>query len=180
MLTLSAIDAAGVLPGDRVEHGAIITDDALAWIKSLGVTVVTQPLFLTQREMAYRADVPPEDHPNLWRVGSIKRENIPMAFGSDAPFESYNPWKVMAAAVNRPKGFGSNEGLSPEDALAAYCKPAHDAGAAPRRIAAGQPADMCLLSTSWDHARERLPDVKVSATWIGGDLVYQSIDEAPV
>ena len=175
MLTLAAIEMAGPVYGDRIEHAAIADDAAISWMKTLGVIVVSQPNFITEREAAYAKDVPIEDHKNLWRLKTFQEAGLKLAAGSDAPFGDPNPWAAMAAAAERPSGFEA-EAISPEEALSVYTKPASDAGAPPRSIAVGQPADVCLLGSSWAQAREKLSDVKVQATWIAGELVYNRVD----
>jgi len=175
MLTLAALDLAGPVYGDRIEHAAIADDAAIEWMKKLGVIVVTQPNFITEREAAYLKDVPRDEHKNLWRLKAFADAGLKVAAGSDAPFANPNPWAAIAAAVKRPKGF-EGEAISPEAALALYTKPANDAGAKPRKIEIGEPADLCLLDSSWADARRNLTDVKVQATWVGGELVYNRVD----
>ena len=175
MLTLAALEMAGPVYGDRVEHAAIADDASIAWMKKLGVIVVTQPNFITEREAAYLKDVPREDHQNLWRLKAFTEAGLSIAAGSDAPFGNPNPWAAMAAAVSRPKGF-ENEAVSPEAALTLYTKPASDAGARPRRVAMGEIADLCLLDRPWVDTRKNFADVIVQATWIGGELVYNRVD----
>ncbi|MDA8707775.1 amidohydrolase family protein [Hellea sp.] len=175
MLTLAALDMAGPIYGDRIEHAAITDDVAIEWMKKLGVIVVTQPNFIIEREAAYLKDVPIDEHKNLWRLKAFADAGLSVAAGSDAPFGNPDPWAAMAAAVSRPKGF-EGEVVSPEMALGFYTKPANDAGAQPRRIKIGVPADLCLLDNSWADARKNLTDVKVQATWVGGELVYNRVD----
>lgn len=172
MLTLAAIEGAGAHIGDRIEHAAIADDAAIEWMARLGVTVVAQPNFLAERQEAYRKDVPEIDHKNLWRLAAFDRAGLPMAGGSDAPFGDINPWKAMNAAVNRPKGFGKDEALSPEAALNLYVKPSHAAYAPSRRIEVGCDADLCLLTEPWKKARLNLANVNVKATWVVGENVY--------
>jgi len=142
-------------------------------MKTLGVIVVTQPNFITEREAAYVKDVPPQDHKNLWRLKAFADAGLNLAAGSDAPFGDPNPWTAMAAAVKRPSGF-DNEAITPEMALALYSKPAKDAGAEPRKIEIGAAADLCLLDRCWAETREHLSDVKIQATWIEAKMVYQA------
>ena len=177
MLTLAAIEQAGPMPGDRIEHAAIADEAAIKWMKALDLIVVTQPNFIQERVKAYRRDVPQVDHQYLWRLKAF--ESLRCAAGSDAPFGNPDPWKAMAAAVTRPEGFEA-EAISPEEALALYTKPADDAGGLPRKAAIGAPADLCLIDRTWHEARKNLADVEVIATWIGGELVYNRVDEAPV
>jgi len=173
MLTLAAIEMAGPVYGDRIEHAAIADDEAIKWMRKLGVIVVTQPNFIAERVEAYRKDVPEMDHQNLWRLKAFGR--LKCAAGSDAPFGDLDPWKAMAAAVKRPSGF-EDEAITPEEALALYTKPANDAGGLPRKIAVGEVADVCLLDTRWAEARQNLRGVTVRATWINGELVYNRVN----
>jgi len=175
MLTLAAIEMADPLYGDRIEHAAIADDAAIEWMKKLGVIVVTQPNFITEREAAYVKDVPKDDHKNLWRLKAFEDAGLKLAAGSDAPFGDLNPWAAMAAAAKRPKGF-EDEAVTPEQALAFYTKPANDAGAEPRKIQIGEVADLCLLDRNWSKARSSFSDVTVQATWISGELVYNRVD----
>jgi len=166
MLTLSAIEMAGPMKGDRIEHGAVAPDTAIGWMKRLGLKVVTQPHFLTARADKYRAEVDTQDLPHLWQAQAFLNEGIEMAFGSDAPFEGFNPAEIMSAAVHRPSGFGDHAGVSPESALKAYTNN--------KTIAVGESADMCLLSTRWADIRDNLSDMTVLKTWIKGDVVFSS------
>jgi len=160
MMTLAAMDDAGPLKGDRIEHAAIADEAAIEWMQKLGVIVVTQPNFIAERAAAYVQDVPADDHIHLWRLKSFADAGLPLAAGSDAPFGDPNPWKAMAAAVNRPAGFEA-EAITPEEALALYTKPADDAGGKPRKVAVGEPSALILLDKSWAEAREDLGAITV-------------------
>ncbi len=165
MLTLAAIEEAGTLSGDRIEHAAIADEAAIEWMQRLDVIVVTQPNFITEREAAYAKDVPLSDHANLWRLKSFSDAGLALAAGSDAPFGDPNPWAAMAAAVNRPEGFGQDEAITPEDALELYTKPADDAGGEARKVIVGEPADLILLDRSWRDARVDLGGVTVKRSY---------------
>lgn len=173
MLTLAALEIAGPVYGDRIEHAAIADDAAIEWMSKLEVIIVTQPNFIVERERAYIKDVPQYEHKNLWRLKAFADAGLKLAAGSDAPFGDPNPWTAMAAATVRPSGFES-ESVSPETALELYTKPSGDAGGVARRIEIGATADMCLLDRPWAKAQKNLTDVRVKATWIDGEIVYQS------
>jgi len=172
MLMLLAIEEAKPMTGDRIEHAAIADEDMIAWMKRLGLIIVTQPNFIVERAKAYLKDVPIAEHKNLWRLRSF--ESLKCAAGSDTPFGDANPWKAMDAAVNRPEGLDFGEAISPEAALKLYTKPAHNAGAPARKIAVGEIADLCLLDRGWAKARSNLSDVKVMRTWIDGKSVFKT------
>jgi predicted amidohydrolase YtcJ len=169
-LTLAAIDAAGAHPDDRIEHASIAPDEAVEWIARLGLSVVTQPHFLTERAAEYAREVDAADRPLLYRLQAWRDAGVRLAGGSDAPFGGLNPWGTMAAAVNRPPGFGAGEALSPEAALGLFLGHPDDPGGTARRVAVGAPADLCLLDRGWAAARADLGAVGVRVTLVAGEI----------
>ncbi len=148
-LALAAWDDAGARRGDRIEHGAVVPDEMAAHVAALGLTVVTQPGFVAERGDDYLADVDEDDRPFLWPCASLLAAGIPVGFGTDAPFGDADPWRAVAAAVERrtPTGavLGAAERLPAGSALERFLAPLDDPGGAPRRVTAGAPADLCLL-----------------------------------
>jgi predicted amidohydrolase YtcJ len=169
-LTLAAIEAAGAHPGDRIEHASIAPDEAVEWIARLGLTVVTQPHFLTERAAEYAREVDAADRPLLYRLQAWRDAGVRLAGGSDAPFGGVNPWAAMAAAVNRPPGFGAGEALTPEAALGLFLGHPNDPGGAARQVAAGAVADLCLIDRGWKMARVDLGAVGVRVTVVAGEI----------
>jgi predicted amidohydrolase YtcJ len=175
MLTLAAIEEAGPMPGDRIEHASVVTPANAEWIARLGLTIVTQPHFLAERGAAYRVEVEPGDRPWLYRLAGLKRAGIGLAAGSDAPFGTLDPWAAMAAAVDRPEGFGNYEALTPEEALALYTGTAIAPATQNRKVVEGSVADLCVLDRPWSAARCDLAAVRVRATLVGGAVAYSSV-----
>ena len=169
-LTLAAIEAAGAHPGDRIEHASIAPDEAVEWIARLGLSVVTQPHFLTERAAEYAREVDCEDRPLLYRLQTWRDAGVRLAGGSDAPFGGLSPWAAMAAAVNRPPGFGAGESVSPEAALGLFLGDSDDPGGPARQLTNGAPADLCLLDRGWQAARADLGAVGVCLTLVGGEI----------
>jgi predicted amidohydrolase YtcJ len=168
-LTLAALDAAGRMAGDRIEHGAVLPADSLRDLH--GLTVVTQPHFVTERGAQYATDVPAEDLPDLWRLRSLLGAGVAVAAGSDAPFGSADPWHVMRSATRRPSGLGPAEEISAADALRLFLgQPG--APAVPRAVAPGVAADLVLLRVPPDEALRTLASDLVAATFAGGVPVY--------
>ncbi|MEY2476545.1 MAG: hypothetical protein QOG87_1860 [Actinomycetota bacterium] len=149
VLALAALESAGARPGDRIEHGAVIPDDAVDTLVRLGLTVVTQPAFVRERGDRYLADVDADDRPHLWRCGSLLRAGVAVAGSSDAPHGPADPWQAMRAAVERRTAagavLGDDERVTARVALDLFLGPLDDPGGPPRRVAAGAPADLCLL-----------------------------------
>ena len=183
VFTLAALEAAGVLAGDRIEHAGIAPDHLIAEIATLGLAVVSQPHFIAERGDQYRVDVDAANRRALYRLRAFVEAGVVLAAGSDAPFGSADPWAAMRAAVTRttPSGaiIGGAEALSPEQALSLYLADPENL-ARQRHIAPGMAADLCLLAVPWEVARTRLSASDLRATLIGGRLSHQSVDQAPV
>ena len=177
VFALSALMEAGTMPGDRIEHASVTDDATMGLVVEAGVCVVTQPNFILERGEQYLADVEPADHPYLYRCRGFLDAGVPLGGGTDAPFGEPDPWTAIRASVTRRTGdgqvIGPNEALSPERALALFTTPAGDPGGAPRRIAVGETADMCLLDRSWKEARESLRHEHVAATILGGEVIFR-------
>ena len=173
MLTLAAIEQAGSMDGDRIEHAGIALPHCAEWMAHLGVTVVTQPHFISERGDAYRREVDAEMQPWLYRLKGLLHAGVRLAAGSDAPFGGLNPWASMAAAVTRSAPF-SAEQLSADEALGLYTGKGHAPGDGARSIAPGATADLCLIDRRWEAAQRDLGDVHVQATIAGGEVIFET------
>jgi predicted amidohydrolase YtcJ len=137
--------------GDRIEHAGVVPPELYGELRRLGVTVVTQPNFVAERGDQYRADVDPDDLPHLYPCARLLAAGVRVAAGTDAPFGHPDPWAAVRAAVHRraPDGhvLGPDDRVDPATALALFQGPATDPAtpAARRRVAPGQPADLCVL-----------------------------------
>lgn len=165
-VTLAAFATAGAMPGDRIEHGALIGAEAVPVIAALGLTVAANPGFVHARGDRWLRQVPPEDLPDLCRLASLRAAGIPLLAGSDAPYGPLDPWQIIRAACTRRTAHGAPlgpaEALEPEQALALHL-PA--AGPDP---ADGGLADLTILRPG---AALTGPD-PVQLTLIGGTMVY--------
>jgi predicted amidohydrolase YtcJ len=182
VFTLALLEEAGTMAGDRIEHASIASPELVARIAGLGVAVCVQPHFIHERGDRYLLDVDPRHHGDLYRVASLSSAGITLAGGSDAPFASADPWEAMAAAVSRRthdgQVIGVGEALSPEQALQLYLNLPDDLSRQ-RRIAVGEPADLCLLNRRWAEARDQLGSHLVRATIVAGAIAHNSVDQAP-
>ena len=176
VFTLAALREVGSSYGDRIEHASVAPPDTLPLLRSLGVTVVTQPNFIAERGDRYRADVDAGDLPWLYRLQGFLDHGIPLGGGTDAPYGNPDPWAAMRAAVERTTESGlclsPAERLTPERALDLFLTPAHAPGGRPMRLGIGARADLCLLRAPWSECRLRLDARDVAATFVAGRLVY--------
>jgi predicted amidohydrolase YtcJ len=176
VVTIAALRAAGARPGDRIEHAAVVPDDCLTDLADLGATVVTQPNFVAERGDQYLADVPSDEHHQLWRVASLIAAGIPVAMSTDFPFGDLDPWAALRAAVGRETASGTVLGPRERiDAAAAltmfFGTPEHPTRL--RSVSAGQPADLCVLAGTPGDVLNELDAGLVVGTYIEGRVVYE-------
>lgn len=170
VVTLAAFAETGTLPGDRIEHAALVGDDSIPLIADLGLAVVTQPGFVVARGVEYRRDIPAADHRDLYRHASLLRAGVKAVASSDAPFGDEDPWWTMVAAGHRE--LAPDERVSVEGVLAGLLSPLDDPGGPPRRVEVGADADLCLLRAPLADALSAPHRDAVAATICRGELAY--------
>jgi predicted amidohydrolase YtcJ len=175
VLTQVALDDAGVRPGDRIEHGALIPADSLPWLRERGVAVVTQPHFAIERGAQYADEVPADEMPDLWRLRSLRAAGVRIAAGTDAPFGTADPWSVVRAAAaprDLPQG---PESIPAFEALRLFLGRSR-APDVPRSIGPGEVADLTLLRTPPAEVLGELAagfgDDLVAATLVAGEPIF--------
>ena len=175
VLAVVAWRTVGAVPGDRIEHGAVVPPDLFAEIGELGLTVVTQPGFIRERGDQYLTDVDPADQPDLWRCRSLVDAGVAVAFGTDAPYGDADPWANVRTAVDRRTRtgavIGAGEALDAQSALDRFLGAA-DEPIAPRRLAVGSAADLCVLDRPLaEQLRDPTADA-VAHTVVAGRVVF--------
>ncbi len=168
----------------RIEHVQVLHPDDVPRLAQLNVVASMQPIHATSD--MYAADRFWGDRSVLsyaWRTQL--QHGALMAFGSDAPVESPNPFLGIHAAVTRRRadGLPSPEGWYPEqkltlaEALHGYTVGAAYAGNAEHRIgklSEGYLADLIVLDEDiFSVDPDRLLSIQPSATMIGGEWVWQ-------
>ena len=97
------------------------------------------------------------------------------AAATDAPYGPADPWRAMAAAVDRRTAagvvLGSDERIAARRALDLFLGPPDAPAGPPRRIEVGAAADLCVLDRPLADALEDLAAVRVTATLVAGRLV---------
>lgn len=175
VFALAALEQAGVRKGDRIEHAAVTPPELLLRIAEMGLAVVTQPHFISERGDHYLREVAADDQPWLYRLRGFLDAGVPLAGSTDAPFGDPNPWKAMHAATTRCSNsgqrIGAGEALTAEQALGLFLSPLPDPGAAATHIKIGIPADLCLLAEPWPLARLNLAAVKPALTIVSGNVI---------
>jgi predicted amidohydrolase YtcJ len=173
IVAVAAFERAGAA-GDRIEHASVVPPGYAAKLARLGLTVVTQPGFISARGDDYLREVPAPEQPWLYPCATLARAGTALAAGTDAPFGPQDPWRCVAAAVTRlaPSGrvVGPPERLSPARALRLFLTAADDPGRL-REIRPGNPGDVCVLRTPLRPFLSSPSADGVRASIIGGHLV---------
>lgn len=172
----SALAECGARADDRIEHAALAPPETLPLLADLGITIVSQPNFISERGDTYLADVENDDLPWLYRARGFIDAGIRLAGSTDAPLGDPNPWLAMDAAVRRRSragaSLGVDESLSPEAALALFTGELRSPGGPPCGIDVGSRADFCLLDRPWARARQDLAAVRVGITIKDGNCIW--------
>lgn len=163
----------------RIEHAQVVAPGDIERFARLQVIASMQPVHQTSdRTMAEaRLDPPRLTGAYAWR--SMERAGVRLAFGSDLPVESGEPFAGLAAAISRtgPDGqpFGgwrAEEAVSRETALDGFTRSAAYAAFAEDRIGTlmpGMRADFVLVDGDPLLASaSELRAMRVKETWIGG------------
>lgn len=116
--------AAGLGPGDRIEHGFWIPDELLDAVVSSGVAIVVSPAFVHERGDRYLQDEDLAASSGVHRLGSLLHAGVQVRAGSDAPYGSFDPWAAMRAATDRRTRSGrllsAGEAIPPLDAVGLF------------------------------------------------------------
>jgi predicted amidohydrolase YtcJ len=91
LLVLAVLDEVGVVHGDRIEHASVVVPEAARRLAALGLTVVTQPSFLSRRGDDYLDRVDADDLPFLWPFASLIAAGVRVGCSSDAPYGPAQP-----------------------------------------------------------------------------------------
>jgi predicted amidohydrolase YtcJ len=172
LLLLAALADAGAQSGDRIEHAALVPAELIPALRQQGLTVVSQPGFISQRGDDYRRDVPASEHADLYRAQSLLDGGVGYAVSSDAPYGPLDPWAVIAAATGRATSSGAvigpAERIAACQALSGYLsRPDQPAGPA-RPLTTGSPANLVLLRVPLAEALAAPSADLVATTFIGG------------
>jgi predicted amidohydrolase YtcJ len=177
----AVLDGGGNPRRHRIEHAGAMYPALTARAAELGIVVASQPGFLSTLGDGF-ADAFPESSDQLYAFASWRRAGIPVAGSSDAPVITASPLTGIRDAILRRTAagqvLGPGERLTAQDALAMYTRAAAFAMHREEEIGSLEPgklADFVVLDASpLDVDPERIGDIEVLATVVGGTPVYQS------
>jgi predicted amidohydrolase YtcJ len=172
----------------RIEHIEDVSAADIPRFGQLGVIASMQPLHAYPDEDAFKAWVPsvgPERAQRAWAWHSIQAAGGVLAFGSDWPIVTLNPWPGVQNAVTRqttegePKGgWIPSERITLADAIRGYTLNAAFAGHREKTegsLEAGKLADLIVVTQDIFRVDpSKIGETKVLLTMVGGRVVYES------
>jgi predicted amidohydrolase YtcJ len=165
----------------RLEHCGVLREDLIQRIKSLGAVVVTQPHFIWELGDGFREALGEERLKLTYPFASLRDIRI-IAFSSDRPVVEGAPFIGIQAAVRRQTQSGASlvpeERITIEEAIRWYTLGAASAAFEEQirgTLEPGKLADFIVLSENpFEVKPERISEIKIDLTVIGGKIVYKS------
>jgi predicted amidohydrolase YtcJ len=169
----------------RIEHAQIVDPADLPRFGRHSIIASMQPTHETSdwRMAEARMGIERLQGSYAWR--SMLDNHVPLAFGSDFPVESPNPFPGIAAAISREDGQGQPPGgwqpqqrLTLEEAFAAFTRGGAYAGFAEDRLGTLEPghmADFVFIDRDiFDHATpQQIRETHVQETYLAGNKVWE-------
>jgi predicted amidohydrolase YtcJ len=168
----------------RVEHAQIVDPADLPRFARFGTIASMQPVHEASDWRMAEARLGMERLGGAYAWKSMLANGVPVAFGSDFPVESPNPFHGLAVAISRedaqgqpPGGWMPEQRLDLQQALRAFTLGAAYAGFAEDRIGTlerGKYADFVLIDRDIfaDLPPAAIRETKVLQTWIAGTRAW--------
>jgi predicted amidohydrolase YtcJ len=172
----------------RIEHIETISPADIPRFGKLGVIASMQPLHAypdADTLDVWARNIGPDRASRAWVWKSIASAGGHLAFGSDWPVVTLNPWEGVQCAVTRQTkegkpeaGFVPEQRLSVAQAVEGYTLGAAFAGRREKTegsLEKGKLADLIIVSQNiFEIDAHKISETKVRTTIVGGQVVYQS------
>ncbi len=176
----------------KIEHIETITANDIPRFGTLGVVASFQPLHAYPDDdtlKVWAVNAGPDRASRAWAWQSVARSGGRLAFGSDWPVVTLNPWHGIQNAVTRQKrdgtpagGWVPNERVTLEQAIEGYTLGAAFAGhreASEGSLEKGKLADLLVLDRDlFKIAPSDIHRTNVLLTMVGGKIVHQAAEMA--
>ncbi|WP_375417645.1 amidohydrolase [uncultured Hymenobacter sp.] len=167
----------------RIEHAQVVSPADVPKFGQFGIVPSVQPTHATSDMYWAGERLGARRLPTAYAFRALQKQYGQVALGTDFPVENINPFYTFHAAVSRqdaraypPGGFQPENALSRADALRGMTTWAAHAAFEDQRkgqIRPGMLADFIILKTDLLTASpEKLRNIQVQQTWIGGERVY--------
>ncbi len=173
----------------RIEHFQIVDPADIPRLAPAGIIASMQPTHQTSDRLMAEARMGPNRLGGSYAWHTVLKSGARLAFGSDLPVESPNPFPGLSAAISRqdvegqpPGGWRPQERLTLGQALHAFTRGAAYAGFAEAKIGALEPgkyADFIVVDRDPTKIDAQvLAKTEVLETWVGGKKVWSRAPSA--
>jgi predicted amidohydrolase YtcJ len=167
-----------------IEHFQIVDPADIPRLAPAGIVASMQPTHQTSDRLMAEKRLGPNRLAGAYAWQSVLKSGAKLAFGTDFPVESPDPFPGLSAAVTRqdihgqpPGGWMPAERLTFAQALNAYTRGAAYAGFAENKIGALEPgkwADFIIVNRDPATVDPRAAGVtQVDETWVAGKKVWE-------
>ncbi|QNP45036.1 amidohydrolase family protein [Sphingomonas sediminicola] len=167
----------------RIEHFQIADPADIPRLAPAGIIASMQPTHQTSDRLMAEKRLGPDRLRGAYAWQSVIKSGARIAFGSDFPVESPNPFPGLSAAVSRQDINGQPQGgwipeerVSFEQALSGFTRDAAYAGFAEQKIGALEPgkwADFIIVDRDISASDPQdLARTQVLETWVAGKKVW--------
>jgi hypothetical protein len=167
----------------RIEHFQIVDPADIPRLAPAGIIASMQPTHQTSDRLMAEKRLGPNRLAGAYAWQTVLKSGARLAFGTDFPVESPNPFPGLAAGVSRqdmngqpPGGWIPSERLTFEQALDAYTRGAAFAGFAEDKIGSFEPgkwADFIIVDRDPTKSdAQALARTEVLETWVAGKKVF--------
>lgn len=174
----------------RNEHTQVLDPADLPRLAATGTIASMQPVHQISDRLMAEARLGPDRLSGAYAWKSIIGSGARLAFGSDAPVESVNPFPGLVAAMTREGtdgqpfgGWQPQERISREQAWRAYTLGAAYAGFAEDRLGSLEPgkrADFVIINEDIGLLGPRaIGTIEVQETWVNGERIYARVVDQP-
>ncbi|CAM4246923.1 amidohydrolase [Zobellia nedashkovskayae] len=169
----------------RIEHAQHLTTEDIKRFSKLNIIASVQPYHAIDDGRWAEELIGPERIKTTYAFKSLLDANTTLVFGSDWPVAPASPLYGMYAAVTRqtldnknPEGWVPEQKINIEQALTAYTKNGAYSSFDENikgTLEPGKLADFVILNENLTTIKpEKLKDVKVLQTYVGGKQVFKS------
>ena len=170
----------------RLEHVQLAAPEDIKRMARLGIVASVQPFHaVADRDTAERHWG--RRYQRAYAYQTLHHEGIPLALGSDLPIDTYDPLRILHAAVTRRNdqepersAWVPDQALTVAQALWSYTMGAAYAGGQETQqgsLEPGKLADMVVLDEDpFTMPAEKLACAAVVATLVGGHLLYGNLE----
>ena len=173
----------------RIEHFQIVDPADIPRLAPAGIIASMQPTHQTSDRLMAEKRMGPNRLGGAYAWQTVLKTGAKLAFGSDFPVESANPFPGLSAAISRqdmsgqpPSGWIPAQRLTLGEALHSFTRGAAYAGFAEQKIGALEPgkwADFIIIDRDPTKVdAQSLARTEVLETWVAGKKVWSRAPSA--